>query len=234
MRFLAVIPLFVASAAAQMTQNCPPSLLDDFKTSQQQPLALLSTVGNAGSDHTLREPSAPGGFRRYLFTSADNRFAQTAELSIRPDETDGKSTLVVSAGLRQSVFLQIDYGVDDHGAVMPLHLRPQSGCDRIRLIFDSNSHQLNVFSQFNVPGVGLLSSEAIVPGTDHPFCVDFFLAKFLPAQPTPPDLSRTGIDGLHLLFNPEGAIGAHDYAIKQMEFAGANTNLGVGPCVAAP
>jgi hypothetical protein len=216
-----------------VAQDCPPSLIDDFRTSQPQPLAHLSDVGNSQFNHTFAEPTAPGGFRRYFFTSADNRFAQTAQLSIRPDAKDGKSTLVVSAGIRQSVLLQIDYGVDAHGAAIPLHLKPQIGCDRIRLTFDSNSHQLNVFSQINVPGVGLLSSEAIVPGTDHPFCVDFVLAKFLPAQPKPPDLSHTGIDGLHLVIHPEGAIGAHDYAIKRFEFAGTNTKS-VGPCIVAP
>jgi hypothetical protein len=217
MRLSIVLLLLAVFASSACAQDCPPSPIDQFTTQQAKVLARLNKINDPNDklDQSIADPAAPGGFRRYFFRQGDNRWGQTAELSLRHDAKSGQSALVVSSGVQQAAALELDYGLDANLHRIPLHLKPTAGCDRLRLTFDANNLQVNISVKMRVAGIAsAFASEAIMPGGNQPICVDFLFSKFvIGTNHLTMDLAKIGIDSLSFVFQPEGSIGAHDYAL---------------------
>lgn len=222
MRLLLVLLLTTAAGWAQC-----PTLIDDFTQGRvnQEMEAPDRTV-------TLFQaaPNALGGVREEAYRNIIvTPLGQQGSLNIR------HGNLTLSSGVRDFFRIDLIYGHDLAGNLVPLRFRP-AGCDRIRVTFDSSSRvvNFNIVAFSPAPDGSLLHFQA---GTNMgpspstlPFCVDFPFSKFAGGLPgTTQDFANAGIDLMDVILQSGSNIGANDFAVTKIEAINGNAP-GVQPC----
>jgi hypothetical protein len=214
-------------ATVACAQSCPPSpttLIDDF-TAGQGIVATLHRVNESAMGKIQTGQTILGGVRFETFFDTFNQFNGPAELGITKD-ANGNGALLVSAGVRVGAVLQLVYGRDENGKPKPLHYRPPSGCDRVRVTFDSLSRPVNFIMDMIDKSSKRFRIEVSLPESSisgGPFCVDFPFAAFRAADMAKLDFEPDGVDAIALEVVPHGAVLANSYALTRLEAAGTST-----------
>jgi hypothetical protein len=166
-----------------------------------------------------------GSLRHVNFFTYQNPFLQLGEAKV------GNDALTVSTGVRQWFRLEVYWGIDSKGSIVPLGYKPV-GCDRIRVTFDSNSGILNFNVQVDTPatlfedGINLPAGAA----SGLPFCVDFPFSNFLSNTPgAKPDFAAQGITLMDMVLQSGPLIGANNFAITKIETVDPGT-AAAAPC----
>jgi len=195
-------------AAGMAWPQC--KVIDDFTTGIAQ---LDLRVSGTGTDTNTQTGSMIGGLRRMNFLTAGNPFLQLGEAKV---EKGGP--LTVSNGVREFFRLEVFWGIDSSGHIVPLGYVP-SGCDRVRVTFDSNSAVVNFNVQVDTPvalfqdGINLPQGPATLP-----FCVDFPFSEFVTNTPgAKPNFAAQGITYMDMVLQSGSAIGANNFAITKIE-----------------
>jgi len=166
-----------------------------------------------------------GGLRYVHFLTYVNPFLQLGEAKV---EKGGP--LTVSTGVREFFRIEVSWGIDASGHIVPLGYMP-SGCDRFRVTFDSNSGIANFNVQVDTPVT--LFEEGInwPPGSASglPFCVDFPFSHFVSNTPgAKPDFAAQGITWMNMVLL-RGPVGANNFAITKIETLDSGT-AAAAPC----
>jgi hypothetical protein len=172
-----------------------------------------------GSD-TNFQPSdgslvGPGRLTHFIIGDdpASNPLNQPATLDI------GNGFLIVDTGARVTHRLEVFYGFDDQGNLVPLHLNlTGAGFTKFRVHFNTLDSGLNFNMQViagNNPAVATCGVNQPGDQTGIPFFVEFAFACFVPGVGDPPDFSD--IDTIDLVLQTGNVIGGHDYAITLVE-----------------
>jgi hypothetical protein len=176
---LVITALLQGVAAAQRT-------IDDFSTgAYQKTLPTKTAVG----DVNVQKGNMIGGERwTYLqvchqvpCNAAENEFAQSATLQIRPSKNKAvPSALILSGGYKTLPLIEVFWGIDSQHNVAPLHL-DLTPYDRMRVSFDGIDQVVNFNLQLYTPtGSGQLGCNLLaVAPVPPPFTVDFPLVDFI-------------------------------------------------------
>jgi hypothetical protein len=206
------------------SNNC--LVVDDFSTG-----SVRSSLRDPNTRATVTQTgNMLGGVRgTTLFLPANgNPFFQPVEMDI--DTPPGVHVpLVLTTGLRTGFSFAVYYGVDTTFKGLPLNYHP-TGCDRLRLHFDSFSQPLNfnalVFQESTPPAYGQISTNFfpnLITGSGvTPFCVDLPFANFH-ASGGPLDFATNGISAMEFLFGGATPLGGVDFAITKIETVDAVT-----------
>ena len=205
MRKFTVLLLLAAGAAWPQCR-----VIDDFTTGTTQ---LDLRVSGTGFDTDTQTGSMIGGLRHVNFFTEANPFLQLGEAKV---EKGGP--LTVSNGVREFFRLEVFWGIDAKNNIVPLRYVP-SGCDRVRVTFDSSSAVVNFNVQVDTPvalfqdGINLSSSPSTLP-----YCVDFPFANFVSnTKSAKPDFAAQGITYMDMVLQSGSAIGANNFAITKIE-----------------
>jgi hypothetical protein len=225
---LTVALVFGSLAAA--AQECS-RVIDDFTTGKTQ---MDLRVNGTAADTNTQTGSMIGGSRRIDFSTAANPFLQLGEVKV------GNGALTVSNGVREFFRTLVFWGDASNHIVPPGYL--PSGCDRFRVIFDSNSGELN----FNVqvataagPKFPLFQVGTNLPPepspTGLPFCVDFPFANFVTntkdgnGQAVKPNFDAQGIIHIDMVIQSGSQFGANNFAITKIAMVDSGT-AAAAPC----
>jgi hypothetical protein len=221
MKVLAAVLLMVVSGLAQC-----PKVIDDFTQGR-----VNKELEGPDQSVTLFQsaPNALGGVREEFYRNIiAEPLGQEGQLNI------GRGHLTLSSGVREFFRIDLIYGHDLAGNLVPLHLRP-AGCDRFRVTFDSSSRVVNfnivVFTPEATGGLAHFQAGTNVDASPStlPFCVDFPFAKFAGVPGQTHDFAATGIDLMDVIFQSGSAIGANDFAVTRIEVIDG-TDPAVKPC----
>jgi hypothetical protein len=200
--------LFLLAAGMAWPQVC--TVIDDFTTGTTQ---MDLRVTGSGSDTNTQTGSMIGGLRHVNLFTYQNPFLQLGEAKV-----DKGGPLTVSNGVREFFRLEVYWGIDAKNNIVPLGYKP-SGCDRIRVTFDSNSGVVNFNVQVDTPvalfqdGINLPASATVLP-----FCVDFPFSNFVSNTPgAKPSFAAEGITFMDMILQSGPVIGANNFAITRVE-----------------
>jgi len=197
-------------------------VIDDFTTGTTQ---MDLRVSGTGFDTDTQTGSMIGGHRYINFFTYVNPFLQLGEAKV------GNDALTVSNGVREFFRLEVFWGFDAKGILVPLGYFP-TGCDRIRVTFDSNSAVVNFNVQVDTP-VALFQDGINLPAASAsglPFCVDFPFSNFLSnTKGAKPDFATQGIAYMDMVLQSGPLIGANNFAITKVETVDPGTAAAT-PC----
>jgi hypothetical protein len=188
------LALFFAFGAVSFT-HAQTLTLDDFSSGSYK--KTLPT-NKAVSDHNVQTGTMVGGSRDTFYivcaqvpcNPAENPFAQSATVQIRPKKGRVPAALVFSSGYKIVPDLQVFYGL---AAQLQLDL---TAYDRLRVTFDGLTQIVNFNLQLYSPtGNGQLGCN-LPPLTALSFTEDFPLADFVPGTGTTIDLRNISLVAL--------------------------------------
>jgi hypothetical protein len=131
--------------------------------------------------------------------------------------------------VREFFRLEVFWGIDASNKIVPLGYTP-SGCDRLRVTFDSNSAVVNFNVQVDTP-VALFQDGINLPaGPALPFCVDFPFSNFVSNTPgAKPNFASQGITYMDMILQSGAVIGANNFSITRIETVDPGT-AAAAPC----
>jgi hypothetical protein len=198
-------------------------VIDDFTTGKTQ---MDLRVSGSGADTNTQTGSMIGGLRHINFFTYANPFLQLGEAKV-----ENGGPLTVSNGVREFFRLEVFWGIDASNKIVPLGYTP-SGCDRLRVTFDSNSALVNFNVQVDTPvalfqdGINLATG----PATALPFCVDFPFSHFVSnTAGAKPNFAIQGITYMDMVLQSGPVIGANNFAITKVETLDSVT-AAAAPC----
>jgi hypothetical protein len=202
-----------AHAQSNNCASAPPTCtIDDFSTGAY-PKVLFT-----GSDLNVQTGSMIGNTRETYFlvchqipcTTAENEFAQSATLQIRPKKKGAPAALILSGGYKTYPLIEVFWGVNGPN-IVPLHLN-LTPYDTLRVSFDGIDQVLNFNLQLYTPtgsaqlGCNLSPIQPVPP----PYTVDFPLDDFVPGNGT--TLNLKDVTYMDLIGNA-----SRNYAITKYE-----------------
>lgn len=217
MRMFTVLFLLAAGMAWPQCR-----VIDDFTTGTTQ---LDLRVNGTGFKTDSQKGSMIGGLRYVNFFTYQNTFLQLGEAQV------GNDSLTVSNGVREFFRLEVFWGIDALGNIVPLGYMP-SGCDRFRVTFDSSSALVNFNVQVDTPVALFQDGINLPPGsaTGLPFCVDFPFSNFVSnTEGATPDFAAQGITYMDMILQGGPVIGANSFAITKIETLDSVT-AAAAPC----
>ena len=154
-------------------------VIDDFTTGTTQ---MDLRVTGTGADTNTQTGPMIGGLRYVHFLTYVNPFLQLGEAKV---EKGGP--LTVSTGVREFFRIEVSWGIDASGHIVPLGYMP-SGCDRFRVTFDSKSGITNFNVQVDTP-VSLRTASTYLSARPAAFR-SASISRFLISSATRPARSR--------------------------------------------
>ncbi len=195
---LAILLLLGATAAWPQASL----LIDDFTTGNYF-VAL-----RIGSETDVQRGSRIiGGYRKTGFLISGNPYTQSGSLDIR------RAPLVVSTGAGVGHRMELFYGVDRLGQVVPMNL-DLTGYDRLRFNFDFTDAYLN-FNVYLFTGVNYSVCALNMAPLTYAFVQDFPFSCFVP-PPDGPGADFSRIDNIWAIFQTATPIGGNDYVITSI------------------